>query len=185
MEITDVTYYVPDIKLVGYGRSQMFQCVCLKCGHLYFNLHQIKSPEDLFCSYCEYSLALIPDSNKSFTNYVGNIVGWEVKSTTEFKQKRSFYNYKKVYLRDCYQCQYCGYSLRNTAEFKALHIDHLKPWSAGGSNKLDNLVVACATCNLYASNKWFSSFYDKKKYLNEKNPPIPNVVWEFISIEGS
>lgn len=182
-EFLDSKYYVPYIKLIGYGRAQTYQCVCVKCGELYFNFNDKRELTDLFCSWCTPNEGLLNEDNISFVNFVGHVVGWEIKSSECENRKRSFYNYNKVYKRDCYQCQYCGYSLKNSPDFRALHIDHLKPWSAGGSNKMDNLVVACSKCNSKAGNKWFKSFYEKKKYINQFIPEINNVVWEFIKIE--
>ena len=97
-------FYIPNIKLIGYGRCQTYQISCLKCGKLTFSL-------------------------------------------------------------DKYTCQYCGYNLEEYTEFRALHIDHIKPWSAGGSNKMNNLSVSCSKCNLTLSDKWFNTFEEKKAYL--------------------
>lgn len=46
--------------------------------------------------------------------------------------------------RDHFTCRYCG-AKPGKAE---LHVDHVKPVSKGGSNRLENLVTACQTCNL-------------------------------------
>lgn len=165
-------FYIPFIKLVGYGRKQTYQCVCVKCKELYFNLNIIKDLTDLFCSYCKPSKNFLHEENISISNYVGIIIGWEIKLAADLK-KRSFYNYKKVYKRDGYQCQFCNYSFKNSQEFRPLHIDHLKPWSAGGANSMDNMVVSCSKCNLHASDKWFHSFFEKKKYVNQFVPEIP------------
>lgn len=55
-----------------------------------------------------------------------------------------------VYRRDQWTCQRCrrtpfakdgsGY------ESGALHLDHIVPWSAGGSDRTDNLRTLCAPC---------------------------------------
>lgn len=50
-----------------------------------------------------------------------------------------------VLVRDNYTCQYCG---RSAPEGVVLHVDHRLPVSRGGSDNLDNLVTACAECNL-------------------------------------
>ncbi|MCC2657080.1 MAG: hypothetical protein K0Q76_2188 [Panacagrimonas sp.] len=49
-----------------------------------------------------------------------------------------------VFRRDAYTCRYCGRS----APFVVLHVDHVTAWSKGGSNVVENLVTACADCNL-------------------------------------
>jgi hypothetical protein len=46
--------------------------------------------------------------------------------------------------RDGFRCRYCG---RSASEVK-LHVDHMIPVSAGGTDDHDNLVTACAECNL-------------------------------------
>jgi hypothetical protein len=50
----------------------------------------------------------------------------------------------QVLRRDGFACTYCG---RQAPQVK-LHIDHLVPWSRGGSNSPDNLRTACEECNL-------------------------------------
>jgi len=46
-----------------------------------------------------------------------------------------------VYQRDGHRCTYCG------TEEGPFQIDHVFPWSRGGRHELENLCVACATCN--------------------------------------
>ena len=46
-----------------------------------------------------------------------------------------------VFLRDRFQCQYCG--ARDDLTF-----DHVVPRSRGGRTTWDNVVTACAPCNL-------------------------------------
>lgn len=52
-----------------------------------------------------------------------------------------------VYRRDGRQCQYCG---TTDGQF---HVDHIVPRIKGGQDTLDNLVVACASCNLSKGSK--------------------------------
>jgi len=46
-----------------------------------------------------------------------------------------------VFLRDRFQCQYCG-------EKEDLTFDHVVPRSRGGRTTWENVVTACAACNL-------------------------------------
>lgn len=55
--------------------------------------------------------------------------------------------------RDGLACQRCGVSVvrrgsREPYQPNTLHLDHVEPWAAGGSNDADNLIVCCAACNL-------------------------------------
>lgn len=52
-----------------------------------------------------------------------------------------------VHERDQYLCAYCG-----TGE-GPFDIDHIHPVSKGGTDDLDNLCLACRSCNLAKSNK--------------------------------
>ena len=47
-----------------------------------------------------------------------------------------------VLARDDYRCRYCG------RRAQSLHVDHVMPVSQGGKSAFDNLVTACAQCNL-------------------------------------
>ncbi len=50
----------------------------------------------------------------------------------------------EILKRDNYRCQYCG----ATPEHAYLHVDHRISLKDGGSNLKENLVTACADCNL-------------------------------------
>jgi hypothetical protein len=49
-----------------------------------------------------------------------------------------------IYLRDGLACAYCGDSVENGAK---MTLDHVTPWSKGGSNEATNLVTCCLRCN--------------------------------------
>lgn len=54
--------------------------------------------------------------------------------------------------RDGHTCRYCGVRVR------VGHIDHKKPRVLGGSNRRNNLVLACAPCNLAKSDMTAQEF---------------------------
>jgi 5-methylcytosine-specific restriction endonuclease McrA len=57
-----------------------------------------------------------------------------------------------LYLRDGFQCQYCGSDLRRVAPAD-ITLDHLVCQCEGGSDHDSNLVVACRSCNSARGNK--------------------------------
>ncbi|MHA1522611.1 MAG: HNH endonuclease, partial [Promethearchaeota archaeon] len=67
--------------------------------------------------------------------------------------KRSRYISKEikeiVKARDNYCCVRCG---KEEAWNVQLHVDHIIPFSKGGSNNADNLQTLCASCNLIKGN---------------------------------
>ena len=54
-----------------------------------------------------------------------------------------------VFKRDGFLCSECG----TEPDPKHLHIDHIVPLAAGGSNELSNLRVLCRACNLSKADK--------------------------------
>lgn len=57
-----------------------------------------------------------------------------------------------IYIRDGFQCLYCGRDLRNETPDQ-LNLDHLLPRSAGGSNHETNLITSCKSCNCSRQDK--------------------------------
>ena len=60
-----------------------------------------------------------------------------------------------IYLRDGLACAYCGNSVTEGAK---LTLDHLTPYSHGGSNEYNNLVTCCAKCNSSRGNRTVETF---------------------------
>ncbi|MGG5811107.1 HNH endonuclease [Falsiroseomonas sp. CW058] len=54
-----------------------------------------------------------------------------------------------VFLRDSFECQYCG----RPQPTQDLTFDHVIPRSRGGRTTWDNVVTACGPCNLRKGNK--------------------------------
>lgn len=55
----------------------------------------------------------------------------------------------QVFERDGFTCQYCGKQPPDVV----LHVDHIHPFSKGGSDDMDNLVTSCSDCNLGKSDR--------------------------------
>ena len=60
-----------------------------------------------------------------------------------------------IYLRDGLACCYCGQSIEDGAK---LTLDHLKPYSKGGSNDATNLVTSCLICNSKRGSRTVKAF---------------------------
>ncbi len=54
-----------------------------------------------------------------------------------------------VFLRDGFACQYCG----DSYDTRDLTFDHVVPRSRGGVTSWENVVTACAGCNLNKGNR--------------------------------
>ena len=52
---------------------------------------------------------------------------------------------EQIYARDQYRCQYCDADLHG--QTRRLSLDHVIPFSQGGTNRDQNLATACKSCN--------------------------------------
>jgi 5-methylcytosine-specific restriction endonuclease McrA len=69
-----------------------------------------------------------------------------------------------IYLRDGLACAYCGSSIEDGTQ---LTLDHIQPYSLGGSNHETNLVTCCQKCNSSRGNRDIVAFADATAgYLN-------------------
>ena len=62
-----------------------------------------------------------------------------------------------VFHRDGRRCAYCG-----TTKAKRYELDHITPKSAGGADRVSNLVVSCQSCNLQKGNTPVETFLADK-----------------------
>jgi 5-methylcytosine-specific restriction endonuclease McrA len=58
---------------------------------------------------------------------------------------RSSLSRRAVFVRDNFECQYCGRAAEN--------VDHVVPRSRGGGHNWDNVVAACRPCNSRKENR--------------------------------
>jgi len=68
---------------------------------------------------------------------------------------------QKIFKRDNFQCQKCGFIDKSCQELK---VHHITPLVFGGKNNPDNLITLCTICYNYAPN----SKEEFIKYINEK-----------------
>lgn len=109
---------------------------------------------------------------------------------------KEYFNYKKhvrfsrsnLFLRDLYQCQYCG----DTFDFDELTVDHVYPRTSGGKTSWDNCTTACKPCNMRKGSKLQKPLREPHKpdYYNLvskwKNRPVTirNEAWlRYLNME--
>ncbi len=74
-----------------------------------------------------------------------------------------------VFLRDRFACQYCGIALPS----HELTFDHVIPRSKGGQTTWENVVTACAPCNLKKGGQMPNS-----PATTPKRKPVQPTVWQ-------
>jgi 5-methylcytosine-specific restriction endonuclease McrA len=77
---------------------------------------------------------------------------------------------REVFERAEGYCQYCGQDLLlSRATYGGHHIDHVMARAKSGSSGIENLKLACATCNLGLSKQNdLKSFEARKEYINKR-----------------
>ena len=73
---------------------------------------------------------------------------------------------KEVFLRDRFTCQYCG------NKSQELTLDHVIPRRQNGSHSWNNVVAACAKCNLRKAGR--TPVEASMKLVKEPRAPDPN-----------
>src|SRR3990167_2239180 len=87
---------------------------------------------------------------------------------TEYSQGTLFGDEIREYLLEKWgrKCAYCD--LQNIP----LQIDHIIPKSRGGSNRMDNLTLACACCNQKKGNLSLEAFSPHRAKKLSSMPPL-------------
>lgn len=128
-------------KNLGYsGKSEThynqraFKMECMECGHKY-----LANGCDVWLRKCP-----ICQVKKKSCNY-------NKKTMSETTRKISDKLRYQVLKRDNFKCCACGASPAKDPLVE-LHIDHIVPWSKGGTTTIDNLQTLCSKCNLGKSD---------------------------------
>ena len=85
---------------------------------------------------------------------------------------RSSLSRRAVFVRDNFECQYCGRPAEN--------VDHVVPKSRGGGHTWDNVVAACRPCNSRKENR-----SPADAGLTLRHPPRrpDDSVWIVVAVE--
>ena len=78
------------------------------------------------------------------------ILWTDTKKVKNSRRRISGTTRQNVLMRDNYTCQICGATVKDGAK---LEIDHIIPYSKGGTNKENNLQVLCQQCNREKHNR--------------------------------
>lgn len=79
---------------------------------------------------------------------------------------------RAVFVRDNFECQYCGHPAQN--------VDHVIPRSRGGGHTWENVVAACRRCNARKENRAPS---DVGMRLRHAPRPPHESVWIVVAVE--
>lgn len=88
-------------------------------------------------------------------------VGRPLKKTKSSNKKSvSKAKVQKLIERDGQKCHYCNCDLVPSELYRpdGLSVDHVVPQALGGTNRLDNLVLACRRCNGEKYTKHYQEF---------------------------
>lgn len=124
------------------------------------------SPKDCHYCYTADSIAMVDDGDWPKGEPVPQFGGND--KVLQFKSKPTEQKFRKNCLQMlgpdqqwcCIYCHRQGDAAKGP-DRRTWHIDHLYPLALGGDWVNDNLVLACATCNLHKSRKLLMEFLNK------------------------
>jgi 5-methylcytosine-specific restriction endonuclease McrA len=97
-----------------------------------------------------------------YDDWVVRSVSWETKVPAVIMLKTYLrrattvrFSKANVFLRDQYNCLYCGSKINNVIGT----LDHVIPLARGGKTNWENIVTACAPCNSRKSDKVYMKPY--------------------------
>lgn len=139
-----------------YGKVILYQEKCKTCGSLFF-----PDKKEKYCSYC---IDAIPEGKRDKGNedLKNKVI---VKIATERRRiNLSKYTKERIYKRDEGLCVFCSVNVWG----KQWAIDHFVPVRYGGSNKDENLNVACYSCHKYKRALVFQDIAEAREYIKRR-----------------
>lgn len=91
----------------------------------------------------------------------------------ENRKKFNLYEKQIIYTKYNGRCALCGQPVK----FKKMTIDHKTPLSKGGTNAMENLQLACRSCNLMKTNLSMDELVEKMSQVmwNYRKNKIRNI----------
>ncbi|MEE8332600.1 MAG: HNH endonuclease [Alphaproteobacteria bacterium] len=102
----------------------------------------------------------------SFTMRLPSVIA--LKEYIHLSRRPAFTRFN-VFLRDRFDCQYCGVPF----PVPELTFDHVIPRSRGGHTTWTNVVTACSACNLAKSNKTM-----REARMHPRQTPYQPTTWQ-------
>ncbi len=69
----------------------------------------------------------------------------------------------RIFQRDDFTCQYCGYKGDTFEKWRYLVVDHFKPRARAGMESDDNLKTSCMDCNIVKRSLEFATIEDARE----------------------
>lgn len=88
----------------------------------------------------------------------------------------------EIFKRDGFRCAYCGANPLS-ATLVTMHVDHVNPKAAGGSDDPSNLITACETCNLGKSNVPLEQKKYRSEFASEAEKEHAEQIREYLRVQ--
>lgn len=155
------------------------QAILLNADYSFLNTVSVKKA---ICLITKGKAEIVKAYNNTIRNFESTIVFNAPKIIKLVKFVRLMFkkevplSKRNIFVRDGYQCQYCGKQFSNGS--KTITIDHILPKSSGGKTTWDNCVTSCKQCNTYKGRNKLS-----ETDLTLRNKPTKPTIGEFIQIK--
>lgn len=144
----------------------MSQCLLLDCNFQPINFIPLKKALKLICKErVEVVKATDVEIHKGI--FFPKVLRLLRSISNHFKRQIKWTK-GNVFMRDNYECQYCGEKLAKGQ----CTLDHIIPVSKGGKNRWENSVCACKKCNSEKGN----NFNHEIGYKLRKTPKAPTIL---------